>query len=75
MALWRNATCEGLLRVRKHLVGRDASCEETLCVDFRVRETSMENRFVRGIVSYVFQFLKRCEPPLMLIYGEFGTVA
>ena len=56
-------------------MGRDASCEETLRVAFHIRETSVENRFVRGTVSYVFQFLKRCEPPLMLIYGEFGTVA
>ena len=42
---------------------------------FHVRETSVENRFVRGTVSYIFQFLKRYEPPLLLIYGEFGTVA
>ena len=61
--------------MRKHLVGGDVSCEETLRMAFRVRETSMENRFMRGTVSYVFQFLKRCEPPLMLIYGEFGTIA
>ena len=56
-------------------MGRDASCEETLRMAFHVRETSMENRLVRGTVSYVFQFLKRCEPPLMLIYGEFAIVA
>ena len=60
--------------MRKLFVWRDASCEDTLRVDFHVRETSVENRFVRGTVSYVFQFLKRCEQPLMLIYGEFGTV-
>ena len=42
---------------------------------FLVRETSIENRFVRGTVSHVLQFLKRCEPPLMLIFGEFGAVA
>ena len=35
----------------------------------------MENRFVKGAVLYVLPFLKRCEPSLMLIYGEFGTVA
>ena len=56
-------------------MGRGASCEETLRVAILVRGTSMENRFVKGTVSYVLQFLKRCEPPLMLIYREFGTVA
>ena len=56
-------------------MGRGASCEETLRVAFLVRGASMENRFVKGTVSYVLQFLKRCEPPLMLIYGEFGTIA
>ena len=35
----------------------------------------VKERFVRGTVSYVFRFLKRREPPLMLIYGEFRTVA
>ena len=35
----------------------------------------MENRFVKGAVSYVLPFLKRCEPPLMLIYGDFGMFA
>ena len=35
----------------------------------------MENRFVKGDVLYVLQFLKRCELPLMLVYGEFGSVA
>ena len=40
---------------------RDASCEETL------RE---RNRFV-----CIFIFEKKREPPLMLLYGEFGTVA
>ena len=48
---------------------------------FHVLETSAENRFMRGNASWeeplrdCFSFLKRCEPPLMLIYGEFGTVA
>ena len=55
-------------------MGRGASCEETLRVTFLVRGAFMENRFVKGTVSYVLQFLKRCEPSLMLIYGEFGTV-
>ena len=41
---------------------------------FLVRGASMENHFVKRTVSYVPQFLKRCEPPLMIIYGEFGTV-
>ena len=42
---------------------------------FLVRGASMENHFVKRTVSYVPQFLKRYEPPLMIIYGEFGTVA
>ena len=56
-------------------MGEDASCEETLRVAFLVRGASMENCFMKGVVSYVLQFLKRCELPLLLIYGEFGTVA
>ena len=53
----------------KCLVGRDSSC------GFPYSKTSMVNCFMRGTASFVCQFLKRCEPPLMLIYGEFGTVA
>ena len=74
---WR---CDKTSRVKnrfglENFLGGDASCEETLRVAFLVRGVSMENRFIKGAVSYVLQFLKRCEPPLMLIYGEFGTVA
>ena len=35
----------------------------------------MKRRFVRGVVSSVLKFLKRYEPLLMLINGEFGAVA
>ena len=35
----------------------------------------MLGRFVRGNVFCILQFLKRREPPLMPIYGEFETVA
>ena len=61
--------------MRKRLVRNDASYEKTPRVAFLVQGASMEKRFVKGTVSYVLQFLKRCDPPLMLIYGEFGAVA
>ena len=55
----RMAMCERPFRVRNHLVGRDASYEEALYERSR----------------FVYPFSKNCELPLMLINGEFGTVA
>ena len=69
---WRydeNVTCEEPFRVRKHLVGRDASCGFPCSRSFYGEPLCERSRFVCPSV------FERCEPPLMLIYGEFGTVA